>query len=87
MGTPIETFSLNQNPETIIRYEVTCLFCGLPTPVPVPGPLTFACHVPRHISIVRCELCGKDERRCFGAHNCRQARPNNVSWPRSARRS
>jgi hypothetical protein len=60
MGTPIESISLNQNPETVIRYEVTCLFCGLPTPVPVPGPLTFACHVPRHISIVRCELCGKE---------------------------
>jgi hypothetical protein len=60
MGTPIETISLSQNPERITHEEVTCIFCGLPTPVPASDPSKFASHVPRHLSIVRCEVCGKE---------------------------
>jgi hypothetical protein len=60
MSTPIETVSAIQNPETITGEEVTCIFCGLPTPVPASGPSKFASHVPRHISIVRCKVCGKE---------------------------
>jgi ribosomal protein S14 len=60
MGAPIETVSVSQNPETITRMEVTCIFCGRPTPVPASDPSKFASHVPRRISIVRCKVCGKE---------------------------
>ena len=60
MGMPIEAICLSQKPETITHNEVTCMFCGLPTPVPESGPIQFAGHVPRHISIVRCKSCGKE---------------------------
>jgi hypothetical protein len=60
MGATIETISVSQNPETITRKEVTCISCGLPTPVPASGPSQFLSHVPRHISIVRCKVCGKE---------------------------
>lgn len=60
MGTPIETVSVSQYPDTITAEEVTCVFCGLPTPVPALGSSTIASHVPRHIWIIRCEVCGKE---------------------------
>jgi len=60
MGAPIETVNVSQNPKTITREEVTCIFCGQPTPVPASGLSNFSSHVPRHIWIVRCEACGKE---------------------------
>jgi hypothetical protein len=60
MSAPIETVSVSQKPETITREEVTCMFCGLPTPVPAWHPSKFASHVPRRILIVRCKVCGKE---------------------------
>ena len=60
MAANSEAVILSQTRETITRGEVTCIFCGLPTPVPSPGPTLFASYVPRHISIIRCKLCGKE---------------------------
>jgi hypothetical protein len=60
MGTPIETVSVSQKHETITGEEVTCIFCGLPTPVPASGPSKFASQGPRHVWIVRCKVCGKE---------------------------
>jgi hypothetical protein len=60
MDANIEAVIVSQKLETITRNEVTCIFCGLPTPVPASSPSKFASHVPRHISIVRCTLCGKE---------------------------
>ena len=60
MDTNIETAIVSQKLETITRKEVTCIYCGLPTPVPASSPSKFASHVPPHIFIVRCKLCGKE---------------------------
>jgi hypothetical protein len=60
MKSAIETARADQKCETITPKEVACIFCGLPTPVPAWGPIGFASHVPRRISIVRCMLCGKE---------------------------
>ena len=60
MGANIEVVIVSQKLETIPCKGVTCMFCGLPTPVPVSGPSKFSSHPPRHISIVRCKLCGKE---------------------------
>jgi hypothetical protein len=60
MAANSEAVILSQTRETITREEVTCIFCGLPTPVPSPGPTDFASYVPRHISIIRCKRCGKE---------------------------
>jgi hypothetical protein len=67
---------VSQKLETITRKEVTCIYCGLPTSVPVSGPSKFVSHVLRHTSIVRCKLCGKEApyRACdifqFGKMRC-----------------
>jgi len=60
MDANAEAVIVSQKPETITRTEVTCIYCGLPTPVPASAPSKFASHVARHISIVRCKLCGKE---------------------------
>ena len=60
MCANIEAVFVSQKLETINSKEVICIFCGLPTPVPASSPRKFANHVPRHISIVRCKLCGKE---------------------------
>lgn len=60
MGANIEAFVVGQTLKTITRKEVTCIFCGLPTPVHAPGPGKFAGHAPSSLSIVRCNLCGKE---------------------------
>jgi hypothetical protein len=61
MGANIEAVRVSQNKlETITRNEVTCIFCGRPTPVPASGPSKFASHVPRRISIIRCKVCSKE---------------------------
>jgi hypothetical protein len=59
MDANIETVLASQRLDTITDKEVTCIFCGLPTPLP-DCPSKFASHVPRHIFIVRCKLCGKE---------------------------
>jgi hypothetical protein len=60
MSLAIETVRVSQELETITCKEVTCIFCGRPTPVPAWGPSGFASHVPRRISLVRCMVCGKE---------------------------
>jgi hypothetical protein len=60
MDAKIEAVTVSQELETVTRKEVTCIYCGLPTPVPASVPRKFASHLPRHISIVRCKLCGKE---------------------------
>jgi len=60
MDANIETDIVSQKLETITRQEVTCIYCGLPPPMPASGPSTSASHVPHHISIVRCKQCGKE---------------------------
>ena len=60
MVAGIEAVTASQKLETITRKEVTCIFCGLPTPVPASSPSQSASHVPPHIFIVRCKLCGKE---------------------------
>jgi hypothetical protein len=60
MGINIEATVLNQNFESIIHKEVTCIFCGLPTPVPAVGARKYASQNPSSISIVRCNVCGKE---------------------------
>jgi hypothetical protein len=60
MYSNIEAVIVSQKLETITRKAVTCIFCGLPTLVPASSPSKFASHVPGHISIVRCNLCGKE---------------------------
>ena len=54
MGDNIEAVIVSQKLETITRKGVTCIFCGLPTPVPASSPRKFSSHLPSHISIVRC---------------------------------
>jgi len=60
MNVNIETVLVSQKLDTITDKEVTCIFCGLPTPVPASNPSKLARDVPRHIFIVRCKLCGKE---------------------------
>ena len=60
MCAAIETVRASQELETMTPKEVTCIFCGLPTPVPAWGPSGLASHAPRRISIVRCMVCGKE---------------------------
>jgi hypothetical protein len=60
MCAAIETIRSGQISEAIIQEEVTCIFCGLPTPVPAWETSKFGSRLPRHISIIRCEVCGKE---------------------------
>jgi hypothetical protein len=60
MGANIEAVIVSRKFETVTRKEVTCIFCGLPTPVPASDPSKFGSHVPSRISIVRCNICGKE---------------------------
>jgi hypothetical protein len=63
MGATIEVVIADQNPETMTRREVICIFCGLATPVPVSSPRARASHGARKTSgilIVRCDVCGKE---------------------------
>jgi len=59
MNATMETVLVSQKLDTITDKKVTCIFCGLPTPVPA-CPSELASNVPRHIFIVRCKLCGKE---------------------------
>ena len=60
MNATMETVLVSQKLDTITDKKVTCIFCGLPTPVPASNPSELASNVPRHIFIVRCKLCGKE---------------------------
>jgi hypothetical protein len=60
MGTNVDAGIVSQDARTINHQEVKCIFCGLPTTVPVLGLSTLPNRFPSHISIVRCQLCGKE---------------------------
>lgn len=60
MRATIEAATVIQKPGTIPHEDVTCIFCGLQTPVPASGTSKFTSNFPHHISIVRCEVCGKE---------------------------
>ena len=60
MGANIEAAIVSRELDTITRKEVTCIFCGLPTPVPTSGDSRLSSHVSPRISIVRCNVCGKE---------------------------
>jgi hypothetical protein len=55
----IEAVLVCQELDTKTSKEVTCIFCGLLTPLPGCAS-KLGSHVPRHIFIVRCKLCGKE---------------------------
>ena len=59
MGANIEAVIVSQK-QTVTRKEVNCIYCGLPTPVPASDRSKLGSHVPRHLSIVRCNMCGKE---------------------------
>jgi hypothetical protein len=59
MNATIETVLVSQKLDTLANKNVTCIFCGLPTPVPA-CPSKLESNIPRHIFIVRCTLCGKE---------------------------
>ena len=59
MCATIAAVGVSQNSEAITQ-EVTCIFCGLQTPIPASSAGKFASHLPRHLAIVRCEVCGKE---------------------------
>jgi hypothetical protein len=45
------------------RKGVKCIFCGLPTPLPAASDAAFETQGSQsasHVSIVRCEICGKE---------------------------
>ena len=63
MGIVIEQAELKRDLRTTIRKGVTCIFCGLPTPVYAPAQEsveTRSLSSRTHISLVRCEICGKE---------------------------
>lgn len=60
MNATIEAASAAQNLESISSEDVTCIYCGSPTPTHSSGAIPFEGHVPSCISIVRCHLCGKE---------------------------
>ena len=74
MGAIIEAVQTSQHRGTTAHKGVVCIFCGLPTRVQTSGEGTSATHEPRpdlpglelqpvpgrRLSIVRCEICGKE---------------------------
>jgi hypothetical protein len=60
MAANIEATMVSQKLEGMIRKQVNCIFCGLPTPVPIPGPGKFAGCAPSSLLIIRCNQCGKE---------------------------
>jgi len=63
MGSVIEQVDLSRDSEAPSHSGVTCIFCGLPTPVRVTSQKVLATYPPRpssRVSIVRCEICGKE---------------------------
>jgi hypothetical protein len=63
MGATIEAVQVSQHSESATQSGVVCIFCGLPTPVQTAREGTFTTDVfqlDRRVSIVRCEVCGKE---------------------------
>ena len=63
MGGTVVVACADQDSETITPREVICIFCGSATPLPASVPRGRASHVARNtrgISIVRCDVCGKE---------------------------
>jgi hypothetical protein len=63
MGATIEAIEVSQHPGTTTHSGVVCIFCGLPTPVQTAREGTFTTDVfrlDRRVSLVRCEVCGKE---------------------------
>jgi hypothetical protein len=60
MGATIHTTSVSHDVKRITHNEVACIYCGLPTPVPVSGSGQLASHATPRTSIIRCEVCGKE---------------------------
>jgi len=79
MGAIIEEVELNRGSEQTHLSGVTCIFCGLPTPVHASvqrGTGTNPSQPTRHISLVRCEICGKEAPYL----SCEVAEFAEVSW-------
>ena len=63
MGAIMEALQVSQTPETATHSGVVCIFCGLPTPVQTchkDTGTTSTSRDNRRVSIVRCEVCGKE---------------------------
>jgi hypothetical protein len=63
MGIIIEEAEQKPDLRTAICKGVTCIFCGLPTPVFAPAQKnaeTRSLLSRTHVSLVRCEICGKE---------------------------
>jgi ribosomal protein S14 len=63
MAATIEAVQTKPRSETTARGLVTCIFCGLPTPVNTlsrAGLSDRVREVRSHVRIARCELCGKE---------------------------
>ena len=63
MGITIEETEVNGDLQATLLTGVTCIFCGLPTPVHSHAPKQTEVGRPQsstHVSLVRCEICGKE---------------------------
>lgn len=63
MAAIVEEVEVSGDFAATAHSGVTCIFCGLPTPVRATAPKAFETHLSHpasHVSIVRCEICGKE---------------------------
>jgi hypothetical protein len=63
MGAIIEAVQVNQHPEPVTHAGVVCIFCGQATSVQTSREGAFVAYAfrpDRHVSIVRCDVCGKE---------------------------
>lgn len=63
MGATIEEVGISEDFGATAHSGVTCIFCGLPTRLHATAPTPFETHLSHpasHVSIVRCEICGKE---------------------------
>ncbi len=63
MGPITEAVQTNERPDTATHNGVVCIFCGLPTPVQTSregAATTNATRSNHRVSIIRCEICGKE---------------------------
>lgn len=62
MGTSVQGDPVSQDSESI-THGVTCIFCGLPTPVHTSSQKSLGGYYPEasgRVTLVRCEVCGKE---------------------------